>query len=153
MKNFCFSIIFLLSIHFVNAQEITMFSNFFGTSFYKDDTKIKLKEVNELLKTNPEASFHWKKSKTYGIMSGVTAAASITFAIIELTDNKPFENTDNNTLNLVGYFGSLGATLVFDLLSRSQAKKAVLAYNESLGKKTTFQLGPSKQGIGIALTF
>ena len=87
------------------------------------------------------------------MISGISGLANISFVVIELTDNKPFENTDNNTFNLIGYLGTFTSMLVFDILSRSEARKSVLAYNKGLEKKTVFKLAPSKKGIRIALTF
>ena len=153
MKNLCFSIIFLLSIHFVNAQEITMFSGFFDYQYYQDDKRIAKKELIPLLETNDEAIAHWKRSKTYSTLSWVALAAETGFFIAEIADNQPFENESNNTLNTVGVFGSLAAVLTFSIISHSQKKKAILKYNQGIQDKTTFKLGPSKQGIGIALTF
>ncbi|MEO9511621.1 MAG: hypothetical protein ABJN84_10875 [Flavobacteriaceae bacterium] len=130
-----------------------MFSNFFGTKLYQDDEKLKLSEVNELLKSDTQANFHWKKANNLALVGGISALANLGFVVIELTDNKPFENTDNNTVNLIGYLGTFAATIVFSSLSKSEAKKSVLAYNQALEKKTAFKLGPSEKGIGIAVTF
>ena len=106
-----------------------------------------------LLETNDEAIAHWKRSKTYSTLSWVALAAETGFFIAEIADNQPFENESNNTLNTVGVFGSLAAVLTFSIISHSQKKKAILKYNQGIQDKTTFKLGPSKQGIGIALTF
>lgn len=153
MKNLISSIVFLYCINSLFSQEITMFSNSFGTKFYQDKEKLKFSEVNEIMQSDVKANFHWKKSKNLSLISGVSALANISFIVIELTDNKPVENTDNNTINIIGYLGTITSTLVFDILSRSEAKKSVLTYNEGLEKKTTFRFSPSKKGIGITLTF
>ena len=153
MKNPFIIIVFLCVINSLGAQEITMFSNFFGTKFYRDADKLKFSEVNELMKSDAKASFHWKKSKKLAVVSGISALANIGIVVIELTDNTPVENTDNNTATIIGYVGTFLSTFLFDALSKSEAKKSVLTYNEGLEKKTTFKLSPSKKGIGIALTF
>ena len=147
--------ILVLSLFFAsaNAQEITSFSNFFGTKYYQDKTKLKYKEVDELLKSEPKAALHWKKSQNYLIAAGITSLANITFFVIEVSDNRPVENTSNNVVNGIGYFGSLAGIIIFDLLRKSQEKKAILEYNESLSKKTAFKLRPSNKGIGVVLTF
>jgi len=153
MKNLISCFAFLLIFNTLQSQEITMFSNFFGPRFYQDEEKLKFSEVNELMLSQTEASIHWKKSKNLSLISGLSALGNLSFLIIELTDNRPVENTDNTAVNLTGYITTFVGTLVFDLLSRSQAKKAVLSYNSALEKKTTFKLEPSKQGLGIAITF
>ncbi len=153
MKQLLIGFAFLFIANALYAQEVTMFSNFFGTKFYQDDKKLKLREVHELMQSDTQAQFHWKRSNNLAIFSGISALANIGIVVVELTDNSPVENTDNNTFTLASYIGTFIATFTFDILSRSEARKAVLSYNKALERKTTFKLEPAKKGIGIALTF
>lgn len=153
MKKSIFVILFFGIVLNSEAQEITMFSGFFDYQYYKDDKRIDKKELINLIETNQDAMTHWNRSKTYSTLSWVALASEIGFFVWEIADNKPYENESNNTVTKIGVFGSLAAVLTFGFISHSQKKKAILKYNQSLDKKTTFKLQPAKNGIGIALVF
>ena len=135
------------------AQEITMFSGFFDYQYYQDERRISKTELLGLLEKNQEAIAHWERSKTFSVLSWVSLASEVGFFVWEIADNKPIENESNDTVTQIGVLGSLAAVLTFGFLSHAQKKKSVLKYNEGLDKKTTFELRPAKNGIGIAVVF
>ncbi len=150
------SILFLFLIGCIataSAQEVTMFSGLFSYQYYQDNERITKKDFVTLIESRPEALTHWNRSKTFNTLSWVALASELGFFIWEVSDNKPYENTSNNTITQIGVYGSFAAVLAFTFLSHSQKKKAILKYNQSLDKKTTFKLKPAKQGIGIAVVF
>tara|TARA_R110002049_G_C9083857_1_gene555834 strand:+ start:674 stop:1135 length:462 start_codon:yes stop_codon:yes gene_type:complete len=150
------SILLILFFGFIlksEAQEITMFTGFFDYQYYQDDTRITKKKLANLIETNQEAIRHWNRSKTFSNLSLVALTSEIGFLVWEVSDNKPYENESNNTVTQIGVFGSFAAVLTFGFLSISQKKKTILKYNQGLDKKTTFEVQPSKNGIGIAMVF
>lgn len=154
MKRSVLFILFSISFFTISAQELSMFSGFFDYQYYQDDKRIAKKEVVQLLETNQDARAHWKKSKTLSTLSYVALASEIGFFLNEVLDNKPYENTKNNTINDIGVYGSFAAALTLSIVSRAQKKKAILKYNQGLDKKkTTFQIKPAKKGVGIAVVF
>tara|TARA_R110000868_G_scaffold163800_1_gene396120 strand:- start:2357 stop:2818 length:462 start_codon:yes stop_codon:yes gene_type:complete len=150
------SILLILFFGFIlksEAQEITMFTVFFDYQYYQDDTRITKKKLANLIETNQEAIRHWNRSKTFSNLSLVALTSEIGFLVWEVSDNKPYENESNNMVTQIGVFGSFAAVLTFGFLSISQKKKTILKYNQGLDKKTTFEVQPSKNGIGIAMVF
>lgn len=136
----------------LSAQEITMFPGMWGEQFYKDKEKIGWKEVGTLMETNPTADMNWKKSKKQITVAFAAQTANLGFGIWYLVS----ENEDKSTTApIIGFLGTGAVGGIFYFMSMKSKKNAILEYNDSLGKGTSFRLVPTsnENGVGLALKF
>lgn len=143
-------LITLLALQSTSAQELTMYSGFFDYQFYVDNQRITRPEAMKLLQQNQDVWRHWQQSRVHSAVAGVSAVGSIVLLAISID-----QEVKNDELGPY-YFGGLGALVVgsvFAVLSSNKKRDAILSYNETLERKTSFKLVPAKQGVGIALQF
>lgn len=136
----------------LTAQEITSFSGFMGDEFYQDKEKLSWKEINEIMTESQVAEIYWQKSKKQMLgtlaVGAVNLGSAIWFVVNEM-DNKPV------TAPLITFAGTglIGAIIHHSAMKNK--KMAILEYNDSLGKKTSFYMEPTsnENGVGLALKF
>ncbi|MCG2460553.1 hypothetical protein K8352_07325 [Flavobacteriaceae bacterium F89] len=152
MKTFVVTGALILFTSGLAAQEITSFSGFWGTEFYQDKEKLSWKEINEIMTQNQDAEIYWQKSKKQMLatlaVGTVNLGSAIWFVVNEM-DDKPV------TAPLVAFAGTgLIGSIIYYSASKNK-KKAILEYNDSLGKKVSFHLVPTsnENGVGLALKF
>ena len=152
LKSILFTCAFILFAGDMVAQEITSFPSLFGDEFYQDKKKLSWKEVNDIMTESQDAEIYWQKSKkqmlaTLGI-GALNLGSAIWFVVNEM-DDKPV------TVPLITFAGTglIGSLLYCSAMKNK--KNAILEYNDSLGKKTSFYLVPTsdENGIGFALQF
>jgi len=153
MKKLVIAILFL-SIYTtaLKAQEITAFPSTFGVEFYQDQQKMNWKEVDALMLGNPVSEVHWRKSKKNllgtMIFGAVNFGAGI-WGISNEVNNKPL----TEPAIVFGVSALVGS--IFGKSAMKNKKMAILKYNDSLGKETSFYLVPTsnENGLGLALRF
>ncbi len=136
----------------MSAQEITVFQGMWGDEFYQDTKKITCKQFDMLIKENQIADMHWQKSKKQMLGGLIAGAANLGSAIWYLAN----ENGDTDTAAPIATFaGTAILGTIFYLSANNNKKKAVLEYNDGLGKKTSLHLLPTSgpNGVGLALRF
>jgi hypothetical protein len=136
----------------MSAQEITVFQGMWGDEFYQDKEKISCKQFDMLMKENSVAEMHWQKSKKQMLGGLIAGTANLGAAIWYLAN----ENGNKDTAAPIATFaGTAIIGTIFYLSANNNKKKAILEYNEGLGKKTSFRLLPtsSSNGVGLALQF
>lgn len=151
MKMKFLAVLFLVSPILV-AQEITVFPSFWGESFYKDKEKITWKEFGMLMDATPEAQEYWQKSKKQMLGGLIAGAANLGSGIWYLTS----EDKDKDTTGpIIAFAGTAIIGSIFYWSANTNKRKAILEYNEALGKKMSYQLVPlsSENGVGLALKF
>ena len=152
LKSILLTCAFILFAGDMVAQEITSFPSLFGDEFYQDKKKLSWKEVNDIMTESQDAEIYWQKSKkqmlaTLGI-GALNLGSAIWFVVNEM-DDKPV------TVPLITFAGTglIGSLLYCSAMKNK--KNAILEYNDSLGRKTSFYLVPTsdENGIGLALQF
>ena len=136
----------------LTAQEITSFSGFMGDEFYQDKEKLSWKEIDKIMKDSQVSEVYWQKSKKQMLatlaVGAVNLGSAIWFVVNEM-DDKPV------TAPLITFAGTgLIGSIIFHSAMKNK-KLAILEYNDSLGKKTSFYLEPTtnENGVGLALKF
>lgn len=136
----------------LTAQEITSFSGFMGDEFYQDKEKLNWKEINKIMTESQVAEIYWQKSKKQMLgalaVGAVNLGSAIWFVVNEM-DDKPV------TAPLITFAGTgLIGSIIYHSAMKNK-KMAILEYNDSLGKKTSFYLEPTsnENGVGLAIKF
>lgn len=153
MKKIVVSMLFLLmGATALQAQEITSFPGMWGESFYQDKTKLSWKEIDAIMKESQAAEMHWQKSKKQALGGLVFGAANFGSAIWLLSNLDKNEPLTGPAIAVAGT-GLIGS--IFFHSSMKNKKKAILEYNDSLDKKTSYRLVPTsnQNGFGLALKF
>lgn len=153
MKKFIISFLLMLfSVSAIVAQEITAFPSTFGIEFYQDQEKLDWKEVDALMLGNSVSEEHWRKSKKNllgGMVFGAVNFGAGIWAISNEVNNKPL------TEPMIAFGVSALIGSIFGNSALKNKKMAILKYNDSLGKETSFYLVPTRNsnGLGLALKF
>lgn len=134
------------------AQEITTFQGMWGPEFYQDADKLTWKQVDKIMSENQASQLHWQKSKK-SLLAGM-GVATLNFGsgiwfIVNEADHKPV------TGPVIAFAATGLVGSVFYHCALKHKKQAILNYNESLEKGTSFRLVPTSNanGIGLALKF
>ena len=141
-----------LAVSVTSAQEITSFPGTFGIEFYQDQKKLNWKDVDALMLGNPVSEAYWKKSKKNllgGMVFGAVNFGAGIWAISNEVNNKPL------TEPMIAFGASALIGSIFGCSAIKNKKMAILKYNDSLGKETSFYLVPTsnENGLGLALKF
>lgn len=153
MKKLIVTILFLaMSISGLKAQEITVFAGSWGPEFYQDQKKLNWKEVDALMMENTVSEMHWKKSKKNLLGTLVFGAVNFgagIWAISNEVNNRPL----TEPAIVFGISALIGS--IFGQSAMKNKKMAILKYNDSIGKETSFYLVPTsnENGLGLALKF
>lgn len=153
MKKLLVAILFLgMCTMGLKAQELTVFAGTWGPEFYQDQKKLNWKEVDALMMGNAVSEMHWKKSKKNllgGMVFGAVNFGAGIWAISNEVNNKPL------TEPLIAFGASALIGSIFGNSALKNKKMAILKYNDSLGKETSFYLVPksNENGIGLAVKF
>lgn len=151
MKKIALSILFIsICATGLKAQELTVYPAIWGEQYYQDKEKISCKEFSMLLEENPVSAAHWKKSKSQMLGALIAGAANAGSAVWYLTaDNK------DTTGPIIAFAGTAVLGSIFYWSANKNKRKAILEYNDSAVKKTTYRLVPTsnQNGIGLALKF
>ncbi|MFC4096505.1 hypothetical protein [Euzebyella saccharophila] len=154
MKKFTLiaSIIFMGVVTQVTAQEITSFPGMWGHDFYQDKEKLTWKEVDKIMSESQAAQLNWQKSKKNLLAGSIVGALNFgsgIWFIVNEVDNKPVTGPAI-AFAATGLVGS-----IFFHKAMKNKKEAILNYNESLERETSFKLVPTsnKNGVGLALKF
>ena len=153
MKRAIVTILFLgMCISGLKAQEITVFPSIWGESFYQDKEKIGWKKVCMLLEENPASQPYWKKSKGQMVGALIAGAANAGSAIWYLTADDKDKST---TGPIVTFAGTAIIGSIFYWSANKNKRQAILEFNDSEGKKTSYRLVPTsnQNGVGLALKF
>lgn len=153
MKRITLSILFIFICTIgLNAQELTVYPAMWGEQYYQDKEKISCKEFSMLLEENPVSAHYWKKSKGQMLGALLAGAANAGSAVWYLTaDDKDKDITGP----IVAFAGTAILGSIFYWSANKNKRNAVLEYNDSVGKKTSYRLVPTsnKNGFGLALKF
>lgn len=153
MKKIVITLLFLgMCTSGLMAQEITSFPSFWGESFYQDKEKLSWKQIDAIMKESQVAQVQWQKSKKQLLGGMIFGAANFGSAIWYLSA----EDNDKDTVApLVTFGGTAIIGSIFYWSALKNKKMAILNYNDSLGKETSFYLVPTsnENGFGLALKF
>lgn len=153
MRSILFLGITLFFISNVSAQEISIFSGFFGNTYYQDDKKITKSDLISFIEKDEKAYSSWKKSRTQQTIAYTMLATEVGFGIWGISEAR--RTGEVSTVATIGVLGSATLGIIFALRANNSRKKSVLTYNKGIDKKTTYRLVPtsSQHGIGLALKF
>lgn len=153
----------LISISEINAQEITIKKVFGGYKFLKNDSIIpSLKDLAIAVESNEEAVKMAKNSKviqTFASISGLTGVGFLGYAKFSNTFHENNRANSNYTESLLVWGASLLIISVpLFILGNQHAKESAMLYNESLAssaqKRTSFiKLAYNENGLGLQLHF
>lgn len=134
------------------AQEITAFPGSWGEQFYQDKAKLSWKEVNNIMMESQVAEANWQKSKKLalgGLGFGLANLGSTIWLVSNLDQNKPL------TGPIIAAAGTGLIGMIFFKASSDKKRMAILDYNDSLGKGTSYRLVPvsNQNGTGLAVKF
>ena len=153
MKTITILLLFmLLGFTGLKAQELTVYPAIWGEQYYQDKEKISCKQFNMLLEENPVSAAHWKKSKKQMLGALVAGAANAGSAIWYLSEDDKDQDT---TGPVIAFAGTAILGSIFYWSANKTKRTAILEYNDSLGKKTSYRFTPisNKNGLGLALKF
>ena len=147
-----FVVLFALMPLAMLAQEVTVFSGFWGPKYYEDDREITRSELKKLFAENEEVAGLWKNSETNAALAYAAITVELGFAIwtgVEL-------GRDGDAL--VPAIGTVGTAIIATIFlsgANKNARKAILTYNKQFDRKTTYSIVPlaNKSGLGLALKF
>lgn len=152
MKTILITVALIFFAWDLTAQEITSFSGFMGDEFYQDTKKLSWKEIDKIMTESRVSEIYWQKSKKQMLaalgVGAVNLGSAIWFVVNEM-DDKPV------TAPLITFAGTgLIGSIIFHSAMKNK-KMAILEYNDSLGRKTSFYLEPTtnENGLGLALRF
>ena len=136
----------------LSAQEITSFPSMWGEHFYQDKQKLSWKEINTIMMESQAAEMYWQKSKKQmlgGLIAGTANLGSAIWYLVNENDDK------STTAPIITFAGTAVLGSIFYYSAMNNKKNAILEYNDSLGKKTSFYLVPvgNENGLGLALKF
>lgn len=150
-------IIFSASSSFAQNKQglLRMKNGFWGWQFYKNDEKIKMGEVQDLLQSNPEALSKFKAAKTNSIVS--TIIGSIGGFMFGYTLGQATAGVDADwTVGGIGG-GLIVVSIPIGISANRKAKKAIEMYNDGLTttslRRTEVYFGATQNGMGIRLQF
>jgi hypothetical protein len=134
------------------AQEITSFKGLGGEEFYRDNQKISRKQMDSLMALHPVTNMYWRRKKKQLFIGMVATTANIGASVWWIVNSGDHKNV---TAPVVATAGTFILAAIFNLAGNRNKKKAILAYNDALDKKTTFTLAPiaTAKGVGLALKF
>ena len=143
--------LFLFSASFsVKAQELSAYNGFWSYEYYQDDERIDKKKFEEILYSDDEAKKIWRDSKTLEGLAYLGLGVEIAGGVWLISDARNGRNiTASSIVFGAGFIG--GLILIFN--SQKKKKDAILRYNSTLDKKTSFKIEPSKSGVGLVLKF
>lgn len=152
IKTTLFFFCMVLSLTGLSAQEITSFHSMWGDHFYQDKEKLSWKEINTIMTESQASEMYWQKSKKQmfgGLIAGTANFGSAIWYLVNENDDK------DTTAPIISFAGTAIIGSIFYHLAMKNKKEAILEYNDSLDKATSFQLRPTsnENGIGLALKF
>ena len=140
----------LLGTFSILAQDLSYYTGMWSTKYYQDNQEITAKEFEGLLETNSSSHDLWKTHKTQSIIGnslGLAQLGSFIWLVSDVSNNR---DAGASTIATLG-FGGLAIWILSKAINNK--REAVLTYNRELHQKTSFKITPSKNGLGIALTF
>ncbi len=154
----CLMTIILFSTDELKSQEITAFSSFWKVKYYQDDKEVDKKELETIMKSNPEADAYWQKSKSARNIAWIAFGAEVgflTWAIIVKNSKSSVNNssTVNEVVPVIGFIFSAFVYGGFTVSKYSLKKKAILSYNHGLSDDSSIEIRPASNGIGIVIVF
>ena len=153
MKTITVSLLFMfIGLMGLKAQELTIYPAIWGEQYFQDKERISCKQFNMLLEENPVSATHWKKSKKQLLGALIAGAANAGSAAWYLRA----DDQDNDTTGpIIAFAGTAIIGSIFYWSANKNKRKAVLEYNDSLGKKTSYRFVPvsNQNGLGLALKF
>lgn len=153
MKRIALSVLFIsICTTALKAQELTVYPAIWGEQYYQDKEKISCKQFSMLLEENPVSAAHWKKSKGQMLGALIAGAANAGSTVWYLTADDKDKDT---TGPIIAFAGTAILGSIFYWSANKNKRKAILEYNDSVDKKTTFRLVPTsnENGVGLALKF
>ncbi|MBU2948997.1 hypothetical protein [Zobellia uliginosa] len=136
----------------MSAQEITSFSGMWGPEFYQDKQKLTWKEIDKIMSESQVAQMNWQKSKKQmmgGMIAGAANFGTAIWFLVNENDDKPV------TGPAIAFAGTGLIGSFFFHHAMKNKKEAILNYNDSVGKETSFRMVPAvnENGVGLALKF
>lgn len=138
-----------------NNEVLTMKNGFFGWEFRKNEQRLKMGEVADLLKNNPEASERFASARSNNTVATILGGVG-GFLLGYTLGSSAGGGKANWSVGGAGG-GLVVAGLVLSVKANNQARRAVTLYNEGL--KTGFlrqpelKLGITENGAGLVLNF
>ena len=143
------SIIFLLPSD-VKSQDLSMHPGFWSYQFYEDSERVSKKEFLSTLYQNSDAAAQWQKSKrNIGIAWGLVG---VQIGMLVWQYNRR-DNGESQTLPLIGNIAAGVTAIGFAISSSNLQRDAVLTYNKGLKETTFIDLGLTRNGAGLVISF
>jgi hypothetical protein len=122
----CYSTVFSQQTN--SRDSITLVTNFFtGTKFYQGNQRITMRQVTEVMGTNPQALTYLKKAKTNNTISiifGVIGGALVGYEL-----GRAAGGGDINGAVIAAGAGCIVFSIPFSIAGGKNTKKAVNTYN------------------------
>lgn len=152
MKSLLLTILLVLCLSEITAQEVRVESGFFTLKYFHKSEQISKEKFENILATNTEAINRWNKGKKQENLWWTFAAIQLGFAVWEFTDGKTFQE---QPIPFVGIVSSFTVGSIFFFKSINSKRNAISMYNEKFKDKTVFNLTllSDQNGIGLALNF
>lgn len=128
-----------------SAQEITVFSGFFGYKYYQDDKQISKNEVKDLMRKDPRANEYWTKSVNHQAIGLGLLGVELGLAIWQ---TQKLQRGEEQIGPFIGVLATGVASIGFTLSANKFKRKAILAYNEHQDMGS-LKLGPTQNGLGL----
>ena len=158
MKYAVFVVLCTILLTRLSAQQpgsIEMRKGFWGTTYWKDNSKISNIEFKETLKQNPAAFAEFKKAQTNKTFS--TLFSSVGGFLIGWPIGTAAGGGDANWAMAGVGAGLVLVAIPFEMAFNKRAKNAVNTYNNGLGKsswrKPQVSLGFTQHGMGMKMSF
>lgn len=136
---------------------IKTFRNFWGTTFHLGWRELKMKELHNIVRENPEANIHLKNARVYNTFAGIFGFAG-GFAIGLAIGPLVLGGEISPEMLLIGG-GLTVVSIPFSISAGVASRRAVNIYNrdilhpETSSVQPTIHLGFTGNGIGLALRF
>lgn len=141
------SLLFVLFVSSISAQELTMFQGPFAQQFYEDDQKISRSVFLDRINSVPESAAHWKSYKTNNAIATISSLGTGVGIYWWVSR----DDGDSKTAPIIATLGGFVLTSVFAQKALSHQRDAILAYNKN--ETGAYHVLPSKNGMGLTVHF
>ncbi|MDR6299916.1 hypothetical protein [Mesonia maritima] len=148
MKKICLTMLLFLVATFCYSQEKLGREELdISSGYFIGNKEVPKREFKNVLSTNEKAYKEFKRGKFYNTTGIIVGTASTVYLGITIGSGEDVETEEY----VGGGLGLLGGLLLI-IGGKSLINKSVETYNSSL-EEVTFQLGATKDGIGLTVNF
>jgi hypothetical protein len=151
MRTTLFTLLGVLFITSLSAQELSYFTGTWSTKYYQDNEEIKRKDFEELLKADTSSFELWQKHKKQSTLGSVFFLAELGSFVWLISEISNDGNIAGPTLATIG-FGGLAIWIISKALNNNKVLKKT-THRKCFYQKLTLMPNPFCAGSSLKLVF